>query len=109
MHFQNVALAAGLAASAAARPAPGAPVPSTATVQSVEERATSPQQVVYWGQNNQERNLADYCTSAEGVNILVLAFIYEYGGLPIFGNFGEYCTTSGMTDQGSHVPENGLY
>lgn len=90
MHFSNIALAAGLAATAAAAPL------ATADIHSLETRQSgSLQQVVYWGQNNQENDLADYCTSTEGVDVLVLAFVYEYGNGQIpYGNFGEYCVTS---------------
>lgn len=89
MQFRNVALVAGMAASAAA-------LPTAATAYDLDTRQSSSyQNVVYWGQNNQERTLGDYCASTEGVDVVVLAFLYEYGNGQIpYGNFGEYCVSS---------------
>ena len=41
------------------------------------------QTAVYWDQNGggvrENNDLGAYCTSASGINIIVLAFLYEYG------------------------------
>ncbi|KAJ5715958.1 class III chitinase ChiA2 [Penicillium malachiteum] len=55
------------------------------------------QNVVYWGQNGGEvienNDLASYCNSQSGIDIIVLAFLYEYGnGQRISsGGFGQSC------------------
>ena len=92
MHFRNLALAATAATTAAALPHTHSS--SEANVLDVRQSSTY-QNVVYWGQNNAERTLGDYCASSEGVDIMVLAFVYEYGnGQVPYGNFGETCPTS---------------
>ncbi|KAJ2966809.1 hypothetical protein NQ176_g9972 [Zarea fungicola] len=49
----------------------------------ITSRATGGQNVVYWGQNGggvvENNDLATYCSSAAGIDIIVLAFLYEYG------------------------------
>ena len=39
--------------------------------------------VVYWGQNGgnvvENNDLSTYCTDEAGIDIIVLAFIYQYG------------------------------
>ncbi|PTB40379.1 carbohydrate-binding module family 1 protein [Trichoderma asperellum CBS 433.97] len=61
------------------------------------------QNVVYWGQNGgnivENDNLAEYCASASGINIIVLAFLYNLSqetGI-LSGSFGQSCaiTSSG--------------
>lgn len=56
--------------------------------------------VVYWGQNaaaaSENNDLSTYCTSSSGIDIVVLAFLYEYGnGITIpSGVIGEDCSIS---------------
>lgn len=40
---------------------------------------SSSQSVVYWGQGRQERDLSAYCEPSSGIDIVVLAFIYQWG------------------------------
>ena len=63
-------------------------------------RDTAPQNVVYWGQNGgnaiENNDLASYCTSQSGVDIVVLSFLYDYGNgqtIPS-GGIGQSCTIS---------------
>lgn len=66
-------------------------------------RADGAQNVVYWGQNGggvvENNDLATYCTKNSGVDIVVLAFLYQYGnGNKIAaGTIGQSCSiaTSG--------------
>ncbi|KND87722.1 Endochitinase 2 [Tolypocladium ophioglossoides CBS 100239] len=66
---------------------------------------SGPQNVVYWGQNGgnvvENNDLASYCTSASGIDVVVLAFLYEYGnGVDIAsGTIGQSCSIS-TTGQG---------
>ena len=62
------------------------------------------QNVVYWGQNGggtiENNNLAAYCTATSGIDILVLAFLYQWGNgnnIPS-GTIGQSCfiSTSGQ-------------
>ena len=88
MYFCKLALAAASAFTVAA-------YPSTIVDTSIEARQASSQQVLYWGQNNLEQSLGTYCQSGQGVDIIVLAFIYQYGnGQTPYGNFGNDCVTS---------------
>lgn len=55
---------------------------------------------VYWGQNGpdsaENTDLASYCTATSGVDILILAFLYEFGNgqnIPA-GVIGEECSIS---------------
>lgn len=56
------------------------------------------QNVVYWGQNGgnivENNDLATYCNSTAGIDIIVLAFLYKYGnGNTIAsGGFGQSCS-----------------
>lgn len=53
--------------------------------------------VVYWGQNaNENADLSAYCSSAAGIDVIVLAFLYEFGnGINIpSGILGEECYIS---------------
>lgn len=53
-----------------------------------------PQNVVYWGQNNNENgDLASYCKDGAGIDVLVLSFLYTYGGGAVIpsGNIGNLC------------------
>ena len=58
------------------------------------------QNVVYWGQNGggivENNDLSTYCTSASGIDVIVLAFLYEYGNgndIPS-GTVGQSCYIS---------------
>jgi chitinase len=59
--------------------------------------ASGAQNVVYWGQNGggtiENNDLSSYCSSTSGIDILVLAFLYEYGnGNSIAsGTIGQSC------------------
>ncbi|KAE9370233.1 carbohydrate-binding module family 1 protein [Stipitochalara longipes BDJ] len=66
-------------------------------------RASSGQNVVYWGQNGggtvENNDLSSYCTPTSGIDIIVLAFLYSYGNgndIPS-GTIGQSCyiSTSG--------------
>ncbi|EFY91910.1 class III chitinase ChiA2 [Metarhizium acridum CQMa 102] len=63
-------------------------------------RATGAQNVVYWGQNGggvvENNDLATYCTKEAGIDIVVLAFLYQYGnGNKIAsGTIGQSCSIS---------------
>lgn len=70
-------------------------------------RASGAQNVVYWGQNGggtvENNDLSTYCTSTAGIDIIVLAFLYQYGnGNEIAsGIIGQSCSisTSGEPSQ----------
>jgi chitinase len=55
---------------------------------------------VYWGQNGggtvENNDLSSYCTSASGIDIIVLAFLYEYGNGNLIpsGTIGQSCSIS---------------
>ncbi|POR30998.1 Endochitinase 2 [Tolypocladium paradoxum] len=77
-------------------PAPAPPGKAT----SLHRVANGGQNVVYWGQNGgnvvENNDLASYCTSASGIDVIVLAFLYEYGnGVSIAsGTIGQSCSIS---------------
>ncbi|KAL1988822.1 hypothetical protein VTN96DRAFT_7706 [Rasamsonia emersonii] len=95
MHFSKVLASLGLMATAASA-APHMLKTRNAT-------GTGAQNVVYWGQNGggivENNDLATYCTSTSGIDIIVLAFLYEWGnGVTIpSGTIGQSCyiSTSG--------------
>lgn len=66
-----------------------------------------PQTVIYWGQNGgnsvENDDLSAYCSSSAGVDVIVLAFLYQFGnGAPIpAGTIGKSCSISksGMSSQ----------
>ncbi|KAH8691985.1 putative chitinase 3 precursor [Talaromyces proteolyticus] len=71
-------------------------------------RRSSPggQNVVYWGQNGggsiENTDLSAYCTASQGIDVLVLGFLYEFGNGNTVpgGGFGQTCTvlaTSGTS------------
>lgn len=62
----------------------------------LQTRASGGQNVVYWGQDNNVQPLSNYCTSASGIDIIVLSFLYEYGnGNTIAsGTIGNQCYIS---------------
>ncbi|KAK9439642.1 class III chitinase ChiA2 [Metarhizium brunneum] len=84
--FSTLASLALLASTSLAAPlAPRAP------------RAPGAQNVVYWGQNGggvvENNDLAAYCTASSGIDIIVLAFLYQYGNghtIPS-GTIGQSC------------------
>lgn len=61
----------------------------------LKTRATNGQSVVYWGQNDNEKGLGTYCAANQGIDIIVLAFLYKFGnGNTPQGNFGTECTVT---------------
>lgn len=66
--------------------------------------------VVYWGQNGgntvENNNLSTYCTPESGIDIIVLAFLYQYGnGMMIpSGTIGQSCYIS-LTGQPSQCEQ----
>jgi chitinase len=66
--------------------------------------------VVYWGQNGgntvENNDLSTYCGSDSGIDIIVLAFLYEYGnGVTVpSGTIGESCSIS-TTGEGQGCEE----
>ncbi|KAI1312341.1 putative endochitinase CHI2 [Xylaria venustula] len=95
MHFTKVSAGLGLLAGVAtARPT---------TTTTLKTRASSGQNVVYWGQNGggtiENNDLSTYCTADAGIDIIVLAFLYQFGNgnnIPS-GTVGQSCfiSTSG--------------
>ncbi|KAK3187093.1 Chitinase 2 [Lecanicillium sp. MT-2017a] len=85
LHLLSVGLAGSVAAAGAVSIAP---------------RQASGQNVVYWGQNGggtiENNDLAAYCTSSAGIDVLVLAFLYQYGngGNIPSGTIGQSCYIS---------------
>ncbi|EEA19335.1 hypothetical protein TMatcc_009471 [Talaromyces marneffei ATCC 18224] len=73
----------------------------------LKARAPGGEVVVYWGQNaaaaSENNDLSTYCTSSSGIDIVVLAFLYEYGnGITIpSGVIGQDCSIS-TSGQGSN-------
>jgi len=45
----------------------------------VIKRANNYENAVYWGANDNERNLGDYCESGQGIDIIILAFLQSFG------------------------------
>ncbi|GAM44085.1 class III chitinase [Talaromyces pinophilus] len=73
----------------------------------LKARAPGGEVVVYWGQNSaaasENNDLSTYCTASSGIDIVVLAFLYEYGnGITIpSGVIGQDCSIS-TTGQGTN-------
>jgi len=67
---------------------------------SSRQAPTSAQNVVYWGQNGggtvENNDLSAYCTSTSGIDVIVLAFLYEFGNGNIIpsGTIGQSCYIS---------------
>ena len=63
---------------------------------SSRQATSTAQNVVYWGQDTENNDLSAYCTSTSGIDILVLAFLYEFGnGINIpSGVIGNSCYIS---------------
>ncbi|KAM0254695.1 hypothetical protein ACHAQJ_006546 [Trichoderma viride] len=76
---------------------------ATAALAAPHRRQATGQNVVYWGQNGgnvvENNDLSTYCTADSGIDIIVLAFLYQYGnGVTIpSGVIGQSCSidTSG--------------
>ena len=62
--------------------------------------ASGPLNVVYWGQNGggtiENNDLSTYCTSSSGIDVIVLAFLYQFGqnGDIASGTIGQSCFIS---------------
>jgi chitinase len=112
MHFSTALASLGLLASSA-----------LAIPTNFPKRTTlSGQSVLYWGQNGggleEDNDLSAYCTTSVGVDIIILAFLYEYGNgnTTPGGGFGVTCTVSSgnaedCTDVASAITtcqENGI-
>jgi chitinase len=58
----------------------------------IRTRATAGLSVVYWGQDDSEKSLGEYCAAGQGIDIIVLAFLSTIGnGNTPSGNFGNEC------------------
>lgn len=73
---------------------------------SLVERGSGAQNVVYWGQDATNKDLTTYCNSSAGIDILVLAFLYDYGdGAEIpYGSIGDNCVITAQV-QGQQCEE----
>ncbi|KAI0883295.1 glycoside hydrolase family 18 protein [Annulohypoxylon maeteangense] len=93
MHFSTLCNGLGLMAGLAAA------LPHA----HMTRQSSGAETVVYWGQNGggtiENNDLSTYCTSTSGINIIVLAFLYQWGnGATIpSGTIGQSCfiSTSG--------------
>lgn len=105
MHFPAVFTGLGIMACvASARP-----------YQTLSSRqARGAQNVVYWGQNGggtvENNDLSTYCTSTSGIDIIVLAFLYEFGNgdnIPS-GTIGQSCfiSTSGEGQDCTNIQDS---
>lgn len=62
--------------------------------------ADGPQTVIYWGQNGggvtENNDLSTYCTKESGIDMVVLAFLYQYGNNVTIpgGTVGQSCAIS---------------
>ena len=86
----------GLAGLAAATPMHSAPV----------KRTASGLNAVYWGQNGggtiENNDLSAYCGADSGIDILVLAFLYQWGqgsNIP-GGTIGQSCFIAASSGEG---------
>ncbi|KAI2635336.1 putative endochitinase CHI2 [Xylaria nigripes] len=100
MYYGKVSVGLGLLAGVATA------MPTT-SLTTLKARSTGPQNVVYWGQNGggtiENNDLASYCASDSGIDILVLSFLYQFGrgnNVPS-GTIGQSCfiSTSGEGQQ----------
>ncbi|KAH8690716.1 putative endochitinase precursor [Talaromyces proteolyticus] len=89
MHLSTLLVNLGITASAV-----------LAAPHTLHSRAPGGEVAVYWGQNGggtiENNDLSAYCTSSSGIDILILAFLYEYGnGNEIAsGTIGQSCYIS---------------
>lgn len=61
----------------------------------IKKRASGGLNVVYWGQDDPERSLGEYCGSGEGIDVIVLSFLSKFGnGNTPSGSFGDECTVN---------------
>lgn len=76
MHHLRALVGVGLAGLAAG-------VPLTDKISVKPRQAPGAQNVVYWGQNGggtiENNDLAAYCQPNSGIDVLVLAFLYQFG------------------------------
>lgn len=90
MHVSKIAAGLGLMAGIASA------VPHR-TFSARANSTSSSQTVVYWGQGSNENNdLSSYCTADSGVDVVVLAFLYQFGSgsnIPS-GVIGQSCYIS---------------
>ncbi|KAK2739187.1 Chitinase 2 [Myotisia sp. PD_48] len=70
MHLPTILSSLGLMAGAMA---------STVPHSVISRQAPVGQNVVYWGQGSGKGDLSLYCTEAAGVDVVVLAFLYQWG------------------------------
>ncbi|KAK8912472.1 hypothetical protein H634G_06311 [Metarhizium anisopliae BRIP 53293] len=97
MHHLRALVGVGLAGLAAG-------VPLTDKISVKPRQAPGAQNVVYWGQNGggtiENNDLAAYCQPNSGIDVLVLAFLYQFGngGNIPSGTIGQSCyiSTSGQ-------------
>ena len=99
MHFSTLFGAVGLAGLASS-------APTKVAERIVSRQAPGAQNVVYWGQNGggtiENNDLSTYCTSTSGVDVIVLAFLYQYGNgqnIP-GGTIGQSCYISSSSGEG---------
>jgi chitinase len=103
MHFPTAIATLGLLASATV-----AAVPHRHRARNTT--STAAQNVVYWGQNGgnavENNDLSTYCSSSAGIDVVVLAFLYEYGnGVSIpSGTIGQSCSIS-TTGEGQNCDD----
>lgn len=66
----------------------------------IHSRSSAGKVAMYWGQNGggtmENDDLAHYCTSDSGVDIIILSFLYEYGNGNLIpsGTIGQSCSIS---------------
>ncbi|MCJ1444300.1 MAG: hypothetical protein MMC23_004801 [Stictis urceolatum] len=95
MHFATTVAVLGLAASTV-----NAGVIRQFKRQNGTTTAGAFQNVVYWGQNGggtiENDDMGTYCTQEAGIDVIVMAFLYQYGNgvdTPA-GTFGQACSVS---------------
>ena len=71
----------------------------SANIHIYSPRVSKGQNAVYWGQNGggivENNDLAAYCTSSSGIDIVILAFLYQFGNSHIAsGTIGQSCYIS---------------
>lgn len=87
MHYTSLLAAIGLLAN----------VVSAVPHKVAPRQAVGAKNVVYWGQNGggtiENNDLSAYCTASAGIDIIVLAFLYQFGnGQEIAsGTIGQSC------------------
>ncbi|KAI1824015.1 putative endochitinase CHI2 [Xylaria intraflava] len=96
MHFNKVSAGLGLMAGAAT----AMPTNSLSSLAIQSRASKGPMTVVYWGQNGggtvENNDLSAYCSNNADIDILVLSFLYQFGGgndTPS-GTIGQSCFIS---------------